>query len=204
MDSANRIPDTVLITGAANGIDRYFPFSEAPVSAIKEIFEVNVFGAYRVNQVFLPLIKKPGGRIIHIGSETAHLTVPFMPYPLTKGLLEKYNKVLRQELRFLGIDVTVINPGPINTQILGYISNIRFPVSDPILDRIFRRFASQAPKEVGTILEPEKLAGFIYRISLKRNPKAVYRINNSLKVRLIGLLPFGLFEKMVHWRLKHN
>src|SRR5512138_777881 len=49
------------------GVDRYFPLSEAPVVHFKEIFEVNVFGAYRVNQIFLPLVKRPGGKIIHMG-----------------------------------------------------------------------------------------------------------------------------------------
>lgn len=184
------------------GIDRYFPLSEASISTIKEIFEINVFGAYRINQVFLPLLKKPGGKIIHIGSESAHLTVPFMPYPLTKNLLENYSKVLRQELRFLGIDVVLIKPGAINTQLLRNVSEIRFPVSNPVIDKIFKRFASIAPKEVGTAFEPDELARFIYKISLKSRVKAVYRVNNSLMIRLLGLLPYGLLEKMIYWRLK--
>ncbi len=79
------------------GIDRYFPLSEAPVERFREVFEVNVFGAYRVNQAFRPLLKSPGGRIVHIGSESLNLTVPFLTYPLSKKLLEGYAKVLRQE-----------------------------------------------------------------------------------------------------------
>lgn len=186
------------------GIDRYFPLSEAPVGKIKEIFEVNVFGAYRVNQVFLPLLAKPGGKIIHIGSESAHLTVPFMPYPLTKNLLERYNRVLRQELRFRGIDILMIKPGAVNTQLLKNVSAINNDISDPLLRRIFSRFTSKAPQEIRTVLEPDEIASFVYRVSLKSRPRAVYRINNSLKLRLIGLLPFWLLEKMIYRRLKGN
>ena len=146
----------------------------------------------------------PGGRIIHIGSETAHLTVPFMPYPLTKNLLERYSKVLRQELRYQGVDVVMIKPGAVNTQLLKNVYDIRYPVSNPVLDKVFRKFASVAHKEIGKTLEPDELARFIYRISIKNRSKTVYWINNSLKLRLIGLLPFGLLEKMVYWRLKRN
>jgi NAD(P)-dependent dehydrogenase (short-subunit alcohol dehydrogenase family) len=51
-----------------------------------------LFGSYRVNQVFLPVLKKPGGKIIHIGSESLNLTIPFMPYPISKNALERYAK----------------------------------------------------------------------------------------------------------------
>ncbi|MEI6901452.1 MAG: SDR family NAD(P)-dependent oxidoreductase [Bacteroidota bacterium] len=67
------------------GIDRYFPFSEAPVEMALEVFQVNLFGSWRVNQTFLPIVKSPGGMIIHIGSESLHLTIPFMPYAITKN-----------------------------------------------------------------------------------------------------------------------
>ena len=60
------------------GMDNYFLLSQAPVGKFKQMFEVNVFGAYRVNQVFLPLLRRPGGRIIHIGSESLNLAMPFM------------------------------------------------------------------------------------------------------------------------------
>jgi NAD(P)-dependent dehydrogenase (short-subunit alcohol dehydrogenase family) len=183
------------------GIDRYFPFSEAPVERIREVFEVNLFGGYRVNQTFLPILKCPGGRIIHIGSESLHLTVPFMAYPISKNALERYAKVLRQELRFRGIDVVVVRPGAIRTGLLQNVSSIGYPVKDPGLEKAFRKFAESAPKEIKKILDAEEVAGFVFRISQIPHPRNVYRINNSLMLRIVSLLPFSLTEKLIAGRL---
>lgn len=109
------------------GIDRYIPFSEAPAEAFREIFEINLFGAYRVNLSFLPILNSPGGRIIQIGSESHHLALPFMPYPLTKRGVEAYSLSLRQELKFRGIDVVVVRPGAIDTAFIKNLSGIRHP-----------------------------------------------------------------------------
>ncbi len=187
------------------GMDNYFLLSEAPVGKFKQMFEVNVFGAYRVNQVFLPLLRRPGGRIIHIGSESLNLAMPFMTYPLTKKLLEGYSKALRQELRFHGIDVVVIRPGAINTELLQTVSKLGPATGetnevDP-LKTAFYTFASQASKEIGKVISPATAAGFIYNVSCKPRPRAVYRINNMLQLRIAAMLPFSLVERIVHRRL---
>jgi NAD(P)-dependent dehydrogenase (short-subunit alcohol dehydrogenase family) len=185
------------------GIDSYFPFSEAPVGKFREVFETNVFGAYRVNQVFLPLLKEPGGRIIHIGSESLNVTAPFMPYPISKNALERYAKVLRQELKFNGIDVVVIRPGAIRTKILENVMNLQSGVAGKslLLQKQLKKFAEIAPKNIGKVLEPEEVAAFVYKVSQKTNPKVVYRINNNPMLKIMALLPFSLIEKAVRKQL---
>jgi len=194
------------------GVDSYFPFSEAPTERVKNIFEINFFGAYRVNYTFLPLVKTPGGRIIHIGSESYHLTLPFMPYPLTKRVLESYAKALRQELRFKEIDVVVVRPGAIRTQFIRNLSNIQYPAfskasaGKPItnirLRSAFQKFAYSVPGEVGKVISPEKVAEFIYRVSHIPHPKAVYRINNSFRLRMMARIPFCIIEKAIQRKLR--
>jgi NAD(P)-dependent dehydrogenase (short-subunit alcohol dehydrogenase family) len=184
------------------GIDRYFPLSEAPVEKFKEVFEVNLFGSYRVNQSFLPLLRKPGGRIIHIGSESLNLTIPFMPYPLTKNALERYAKTLRQELKFHGIDVFVVRPGAIRTSLLESVISLHQVTKHWILNAQMQKFAEDAPKNIGKVLQPEEVARFIYKISQKSNPKAVFKINNSLQLKIAAMLPFTLLEKVILKKLK--
>ena len=201
---AENINLSLIINNA--GIDNYFLLSEAPVSEFRYIFEVNVFGGYRVNKVFLPLLLKPGGRIIHIGSESLNLTMPFMAYPLSKRLVEGYAKALRQELRFYGVDVVVIRPGAINTELLKTVSGLAAkPGAEAETDPVkaaFQSFAIQASKEIGKVISPEKAAEFIFRISCISRPKAVYLINNMLRLRIAALLPFSLLEGIVHKRLR--
>ena len=180
------------------GIDRYFPLSEAPVVDFKEIFEVNLFGAYRVNQTFLPILKKPGGRIIHIGSESLNLAIPFMPYPITKNALEKYAKVLRQELKFQGIDVFVVRPGAIRTGLLENVLDLKSTVGNWQSAVQMEKFAELAPKNIGKVSDPEVVAAFVYKVSQKINPKAVYKVNNNPLLKIMALLPFWLIEKLVN------
>jgi NAD(P)-dependent dehydrogenase (short-subunit alcohol dehydrogenase family) len=184
------------------GIDRYFPLCETPVAFFKEVFEVNVFGSYRVNQAFLQLLKKPGGRIIHISSEAVKINVPFMTYPISKQTLEGYCKTLRQELRFLGIDVTMIRPGAIKTSFLENVKEIENPVSNSQLSGPFEKFASQAYDEIGKTVDPEKVAKLIFRIALAKKTKLVYKINNSLKLSIASIIPFRLMENMVYRKLR--
>ncbi len=183
------------------GIDRYFPLSEAPVEYFREVFEVNVFGVYRLNQVFLPLLKRPGGRIVHIGSESLNLTVPFLTYPLSKKLLEGYAKVLRQELKFSGIDVVVIRPGAIETPLLNQVKTLNSVRMSWKLAPQFRKFAEGAVKEIGNVISPQEAAEFVYNKSIIPDPSAVYRINNSLQLRIAAMLPYRLVEKIVRKRL---
>jgi NAD(P)-dependent dehydrogenase (short-subunit alcohol dehydrogenase family) len=184
------------------GIDCYFPLSEMPVEHFKKVFEVNVFGSYRVNQVFLPILKRPGGRIIHISSESVKINVPFMAYPITKQTLEGYCRTLRQELRFLGIDVTVIRPGAIKTPFLENVKQMKNPVQDSLLAVPFDRFARQASGEIGKIAGPEIVARFIYRIGQQKKTRPVYAINNDPKLSIAALLPFSFLERMIYRRLK--
>lgn len=179
------------------GIDCYFPLSEAPAKDFINIFNVNVFGAYRVNQTFLPILRKPGAKIIHIGSESLNLKVPFMPYPLSKNLLESYSKVLRQELQFLGISVVTIRPGAIQTSLLDGVSGLMRQKDSWKLDKPFHKFASLAAKLVGYAITADKAAEYIYKISLLKRPRAVYRINNKIKLKLAAFLPQSFLEKII-------
>ena len=183
------------------GIDRYFPLSETPADQFKQLFEVNVFGGYRVNQTFLPVIRRPGGRIIHISSESLHLTVPFMPYPMSKQLVESYAKALRIELKFLGIDVVIVRPGAIKTGLLETVSNLKPALENSLLGSQFNKFAATASREIGKIISPEQAAAFIFKVSCIPHPTSLYRINNMLQLRIASLLPFRLLEKLIYRRL---
>jgi hypothetical protein len=64
-----------------------------------------------------------------------------------------------------------------------------------------RRFADDAPKNIGRVFEAEEVASYIFKVSQKPKPRAVYKINNSLQLKIAALLPFCLVEKLVRRRL---
>ena len=93
---------------------------EMSEQAFLRAFNINVFGAYRVNKLFLPLLKQ-GSKIIITTSELAPLEpLPFTGiYAITKSALDKYAYSLRMEVQLLGISVSVLRPGAVNTGMLG-------------------------------------------------------------------------------------
>lgn len=90
------------------------PIADIPLERLRYLFEVNVFGTMNVTQAVLrDMVPKQRGRIIIMSSIAGVLSAPaFGPYSMTKHSLEAMGKTMRAELAPLGIDVTLINPGP--------------------------------------------------------------------------------------------
>ena len=90
------------------------PIADVPLERLRYLFEVNVFGTMSVTQAVLKeMVAKKSGRIIIMSSIAGVLSAPaFGPYSMTKHALEAMGKAMRGELAPLGIDVTLINPGP--------------------------------------------------------------------------------------------
>lgn len=102
----------VLVNNA--GVGETGPIADVPIERVRRLFEVNVFGTLRVTQAVLAtMVPRKSGRIIIMSSIAGVLAAPaFGPYAMTKHALEAMGKAMRSELAPLGIDVTLINPGP--------------------------------------------------------------------------------------------
>jgi len=91
---------------------------EADLDEVRAIFEVNVFGALQVTQHALPLMRRQkSGHILQISSGAGFKATPgFGIYNATKFALEGFSEALADEVRPLGIRVTIIEPGPFRTE----------------------------------------------------------------------------------------
>ncbi|MBO4501681.1 MAG: SDR family oxidoreductase, partial [Clostridia bacterium] len=94
--------------------------AEMEYAAFERAFRINVNGAFLVNKTFLPLLGE-GARIIMVTSELAvRDPLPFTGiYSVTKTALDKYAYALRMELQLLGIHVSVLRAGAVDTGMLG-------------------------------------------------------------------------------------
>jgi len=92
---------------------------EMSEEAFIRIFDINVFAIYRLNKIYLPLLKERG-KVIVVSSELAPLDpLPFTGiYGITKSTIEKYAYSLRMELQLLNKQVIVIRPGAVDTTLL--------------------------------------------------------------------------------------
>lgn len=165
---------------------------EMPEDDFIRDFNVNLFGAFRVNQAFVPLLNGHG-RIVMISSELAPLhPLPFTGvYSVTKTAVEQYAAALRMELQLLGHRVVVIRPGAVQTGML--------PASTEKLDafcagtKLYRCNAARFKRIVGRVearnVKPEVIADVVCRALEAPRPRLVYRVNRNPLLLLLNALP---------------
>ena len=94
------------------------PLEFAPLDEFRQLYEVNVFGVLAITQKFLPLIHQAKGRIINISSTASSAVAPFHgPYSSAKLALNGLTDSLRLELKPLGVKVSLIIYGSVQTPI---------------------------------------------------------------------------------------
>ena len=155
-------------------------------------FRVNVFGAYLVNGTFLPMLEA-GSRIVITTSELATLDpLPFTGiYAVTKGALDKYAYSLAMELQLLGISVSVLRAGAVDTGMLGASTDAlaRFCDKTELYKLNAKRFRDIVDKVEAKRIPPEKIAGKIDKIISSKKPKFAYSINRNPLLLLLDVLP---------------
>ncbi|KZL20123.1 putative oxidoreductase SadH [Pseudovibrio axinellae] len=91
---------------------------DLPVDALRRQFEANFFGWHELTQRVIPTMRKQGhGRIVQCSSVLGLVAMDYRgAYNATKFALEGYTDTLRLELHGSGIQVSLIEPGPIQSQ----------------------------------------------------------------------------------------
>ncbi|MBN2167380.1 MAG: SDR family oxidoreductase [Marinilabiliaceae bacterium] len=114
----NRKIDVLVNNAGVCGIG----FSEVhSVDNMKRIFEVNVFGFYELTRQIIPLMRQhQEGLIISVSSIVGRIVMPVWgAYSASKFAMEALAETWRYELKPLGIDSVIVEPGPHPTTGLG-------------------------------------------------------------------------------------
>ncbi|TCM86929.1 SDR family oxidoreductase [Rhodovulum steppense] len=92
---------------------------DLPRGALREIFEVNLFGVHDLTRRVIPAMRAQGhGRIVNCSSVLGFVPMKWRgAYVATKFALEGLTDTLRLEMRDTGVKVILIEPGPIATRI---------------------------------------------------------------------------------------
>ena len=165
---------------------------EMPTDAYDRIFDINVRGVYLVNKHFLPLLDK-GSRILITTSELAPLDpLPFTGiYAITKAALDKYAYSLAMEVQLLGISVSVLRAGAVETGMLGASTTAldRFCENTRLYSCNAKRFKGIVESVEARCIPPTKIAEKCARILKKRHPKFAYAINRNPLLLMLNVLP---------------
>ena len=95
------------------------PVTDVSIEETMWLFDVNVFGVYRVTQAFAPMIIESQGRISTIGSISGIGSGRFFSqYSMSKHAMEAFTDTLATELARFGVQVSVIEPGNYDSKIV--------------------------------------------------------------------------------------
>jgi NAD(P)-dependent dehydrogenase (short-subunit alcohol dehydrogenase family) len=92
---------------------------DLPRGALRAIFETNLFGYHDLTRRVIPMMRaQGGGRIVNCSSVLGFVGLKWRgAYVATKFAMEGLTDVLRLEMAGTGIEVILIEPGPIATRI---------------------------------------------------------------------------------------
>ncbi|MEZ5095715.1 MAG: oxidoreductase [Nocardioides sp.] len=193
----------VLVNNAGYG--SYGALEDVPIDEARRQFEVNVFGLARLIQLVLPTMREQAsGRIINVSSVGGKFYEPLGAwYHATKFAVEGLSDSLRVELAGHGVDVILIEPGPIRTE---WNALSRESLTAASAGGAYERQA----RKVRKVLEradrsrllsspPDTVAATIVRAAVTNTPRARYPVGRGAGtiVRARKVLPDVAMDAVV-------
>jgi NAD(P)-dependent dehydrogenase (short-subunit alcohol dehydrogenase family) len=176
----------VLVNNAGQG--SLGAFEEFSSEQIRQHFEVNCFGVIEMTRAVLPLMRQQrSGHILNITSIGGLASLGgFALYCATKFAVEGFSEGLRDEVKPLGIDVTIVEPGAFRTSIAGE-ANVRPDTTideyQPVVEPIRQYLYGGSGQQPG---DPHKAARAMIQVVESDEP--------PLRL-MLGTDAYGLWEK---------
>ena len=185
---------------------------DLPRAALREIFEVNVFGQFDLINRCLPLMQKAEDpRIVNCSSVLGFLSLPYRgAYSATKFALEALTDAMRREIHNNPVKIILLQPGPINTKIrqnsrkhfekwVGWQDSTHSKIyEDIVIKRLYNETNANHYKNFQ--LQPRTVTKVLEKALNTKNPKCRYMITpHTLVARiLVNTLP----TKLLDWVFK--
>ena len=181
---------------------------DVPVAAMRAIFESNFFGWHDLNCQIIPHMRARGhGRILQNSSILGFAAMRYRgAYNATKFAIEGLTDTMRMELKGSGVEMILIEPGPIRTRIReNAYENFKKWITDKgsahegFYHRILiPRLSAVNPKKDPFELGPEAVTKAVINAVESKRPKLRYRITWATKMMMVvkRLLPTRLMDKV--------
>ena len=185
---------------------------DTSAAAFREQLETNLTAVHVTVSAALPTLRERGGRVVVVGSMVGSVALPYHgAYSAAKAGLNGYVDALRREVGPRGVDVTLIEPGPVQTGFNERAAAAARPDdSDSPYADAYRAFEGYSPAatDVETVVERVVTA-----VTTER-PRTRYRVSRRARwlPRLALLLPDRVYDRLVRaglpggllWRLLHR
>ncbi|WP_018465211.1 SDR family NAD(P)-dependent oxidoreductase [Calidithermus timidus] len=183
------------------------PLEFLPLEELRRQLEVNVIGQVAVTQAVLGMLRQGRGRIVNMSSISGRIAAPlFGPYSASKFALEAISDSLRRELKAWGIEVSVIEPGSIQTPIWSKgVSRGRQlleklpPEAKALYGRAIEGQIRYVESVDGRSLPPIEVARAVEHALTTPRPRTRYVVGRGARIGLLfaRFLPDRLLDEMI-------
>lgn len=189
------------------GIAVNAPVEVLPMAEWRRQFDVNFFGHIEVTQALLPALLRSGGRVVMLSSIGGRLAQPtYGGYSGSKFALEAVSDALRRELAPHGVQVVIVEPGAVRTEMVGRGGvTAKKLASDMSAEQerryggLVRAIVAQSEGFLRTGVDASKAAKTIVTAATTARPKTRYTIGRdaALLIGLARILPDRLLDRML-------
>ncbi len=182
------------------GYGQAAPLAEIADTQLRAQFETNVFGLMAVTRAFLPaMLERRAGRVVNVSSVGGKVTFPLLgAYNATKHAVESLSDALRVELKPLGVQVSIIEPGAIATEFNDVSVASITPAAGSLYTEALRAAEQTSARFAKRAVGPEHVARAIAHAVTSRRPRVRYVVpfNANVILWLAKLLPTAWFDGM--------
>jgi len=176
------------------------PVELTPISEAKDQLETNFWGAVRVVQAALPVMRSQGGgRVVLISSIGGIVGLPFQAfYSASKFAMEGYGEALAYEVASFGIQVTIVEPGNVRTDFTGNRRAVSSADAEETYSAAVTKAVGLMEKDEANGVDPADVAAVVDKMLRSAKPPrrvSVGKLDERVGVWAKRLLPYRLFEK---------
>ncbi len=173
---------------------------QTTVAEAKEQMETNFWGAVRVVQQALPVMRAQGrGRIVLISSLGGIIGIPFQSFfSASKFAMEGYGESLAYEVAPFGIEVTLVEPGNVRTDFTASRRLVDGPSQEDAYEPAAAKAVRIMSEDEANGVSPDTVAITVERVLEARHPPrrtSTGRFGERIGVVAKRLLPYRLFER---------
>ncbi|MBU7579784.1 MAG: oxidoreductase [Porphyrobacter sp.] len=199
LDEAGRVD--LLVNNA--GIGLIGGAEESSLAQVQALFDVNFYGAVRMINAVLPVMRRQGaGRILNVSSALGIAAGPYLAhYSASKYALEGYSEALDHEVRGFGVRVSLVEPAYTRTSMEANSSQGDRPLPE------YAEISAQMYALNAEFLEkgddPSVVADTIVRAAQDAAPRIRYPAGKVAKqISLLRrILPASMFDKALRKNL---
>jgi NAD(P)-dependent dehydrogenase (short-subunit alcohol dehydrogenase family) len=189
------------------GVPVNAPIEMFAIDEWRRLFEVNLFGHIAVTQALLPALIRSKGRVVNISSVGGKIAMGgYGPYAATKFALEAVSDSLRREIAPAGVQVVVVEPGAVRTEMPGHAIAATQRLASTMTREQTHRYgalvhaiAAQTASHADSGLSAAAAAKVVAKAATVRKPRTRYTVGReaALLIPLTRMLPDRTVDRVL-------